>query len=410
MAEPYFQQLFAHRIGCSNYGKSNEIYKFERIKRAKRQALADFPDRPLLDFGIGENDSMADVTVRAALTSEASKPENRGYADNGIFEYKEAAAGWMAREFGVTLDPHSEINHCIGSKSALALLPAAFINPGDVTIMTVPGYPVAGTNTKYLGGTVHTLPLRRENRFLPQLNELPADVLSKAKLLVLNYPNSPTGGLADERFFSDVVAFAKENNLVVVNDAAHIMLTFGRKPLSFLSIPGAKDVGVEVHSMSKGFDMIGWRLGFVAGNELLVRAFADIKDNTDSGQFMAIQKAGAVALDNPGISAAIRSKYQRRLKKLVQTLNDLGFQATMPGGTYFLYLPAPKSVVGGPEFPTAEACSQYLIRERSICTVPWDDAGASLRFSVTYMAADEAAEDALMRDLVERLRSDRFIW
>ncbi len=410
MSEPFFQQLFANRIGGANYGKSNEIYKFEKIKRAKRQALADFPDRPLLDFGIGENDSMADAKVREALNAEANRLENRGYADNGIAEYKEAAARWMDREFGVRLNPTTQINHCIGSKSALAMFPAALINPGDVTIMTVPGYPVAGTHTKYLGGTVYTLPLRRENRYLPQLNEIPAEVLSKTKLLVLNYPNSPTGGLADEEFFAEVVAFANKHKLVVINDAAHMMLTFGRKPLSFLSTPGAMDVGVEIHSMSKGFDMIGWRLGFVAGNELLVRAFADIKDNTDSGQFMAIQRAGAVALDTPSIPASIRAKYQRRLTKLVQTLGDLGFQAKMPGGTYFLYLPAPKGIEGGPQFENAEACSQFLIRERSICTVPWDDAGASLRFSVTYMADGEAGEDALMRALVERLKSDRFVW
>lgn len=410
MSEPYFQQRFADRIGGSNYGKSNEIYKFEKIKRAKRQALADFPERSLLDFGIGENDSMADSRVREALQVEANRPENRGYADNGIAEYKEAAARWMDREFGVKLNPVTEINHCIGSKTALAMFPAAFINPGDVTIMTVPGYPVAGTNTKYLGGSVYALPLKRENRFLPQLGDIPQEVLSRAKLLVLNYPNSPTGGLADERFFAEAIEFAKKHQLVVLNDAAHMMLTFGRKPLSFLAVPGAKEVGVEVHSMSKGFDMIGWRLGFVAGNELLVRAFADIKDNSDSGQFMAIQRAGVVALDTPEISAAIRTKYQRRLTKLVQTLNDLGFHAEMPGGTYFLYVPAPKGVAGGPEFPTAEACSQFLIRERSICTVPWDDAGPSLRFSVTYMADGEAGEDALMRELVERLKGDRFVW
>ena len=150
--DPYFQTLFADRIGGANYGKGTEIYKFEKIKRAKRKALADYPDRPLLDFGIGENDSMAPASVRERMAHEIHRPENRGYADNGIAEFKEAAARFMQRNFGVELDPQTEVNHCIGSKTALAMLPAAFINPGDVTLMTVPGYPVAGTHTRYYGG------------------------------------------------------------------------------------------------------------------------------------------------------------------------------------------------------------------------------------------------------------------
>jgi len=226
----------------------------------------------------------------------------------------------------------------------------------------------------------------------------------------LNYPNSPTGALADEAFYRKVIAFAKANDIVVIQDAAHIMLTYGRRPLSFLAVEGARDVGVEVHSMSKGFDMIGWRLGFVAGNEGIVRALADIKDNCDSGQFMAIQKAGVVALRHPEISVAIRAKYERRLGKLVATLGELGFDVQMPGGTYFLYPPAPKGLAGGPRFANAEECSQFLIRERSVCTVPWDDAGAYLRFSVTYYAPTEADEDTLMQQLKNRLAGDRFIF
>jgi LL-diaminopimelate aminotransferase len=181
------------------------------------------------------------------------------------------------------------------------------------------------------------------------------------------------------------------------------MLTFEGEPLSFLSVPGAKEVGVEVHSMSKGFHMIGWRLGWVCGHERIVRAFSDVKDNSDSGQFIAIQKAGAAALDDPTIPKQVKAKYERRCRKLVETLNLAGFSSKMPGGTYFVYAPSPKGIAGGPRFETAEAASQYLITEHSICTVPWDDAGAYLRFSVTYEAADEAAEDALMAATLARL-------
>ncbi|HEY1784218.1 MAG TPA: LL-diaminopimelate aminotransferase, partial [Pirellulales bacterium] len=374
MSDPYFQQLFADRIGGANYGKGTAIYKFEKIKRAKRKALADHPERKLIDFGIGENDEMAPPQVRKVMAEEINRPENRGYADNGTAGYREAVARFMQRNFAVELDPTKEINHCIGSKTALALLPAAFINPGDITLMTVPGYPVAGTHTKYYGGSVHALPLLAANDFLPDLESIPADVLKRAKLLVLCYPNSPTGKVATRDFYRRAIDLAQRHNIVIVQDAAHIMLTYEGEPLSFLSVPGAKDVGVEVHSMSKGFHMIGWRLGWVCGHERIVQAFADVKDNSDSGQFMAIQKAASAALDDVSIPQQVRTKYERRLRKLVATLGRVGFDCCVPGGSYFLYTPSPKGLAGGLKFDSAEAASQYLITEHSICTVPWDDA------------------------------------
>jgi LL-diaminopimelate aminotransferase len=338
------------------------------------------------------------------MAREIGQPDNRGYADNGIAEYREAVARFMQRNFDVRLDPATEINHCIGSKTALAMLPAAFINPGDVTLMTVPGYPVAGTHTRYYGGSVFRLPLLAENNFLPDLDAVPADVLKHTKLLVLCYPNSPTGKVATRDFYKRVVDFAAKHKIVVIQDAAHIMLTYEGEPLSFLQIPGAKDVGVEVHSMSKGFHMIGWRLGWVCGHERIVRAFADVKDNSDSGQFIAIQKAAAAALDDPSIPKQVKQKYERRLRKLVATLGRCGFTCKMPGGTYFLYANSPKGLAGGEKFDSAEAASQYLINQHSIVTVPWDDAGAFLRFSVTYEAADEKAEDALMAETEARMK------
>ncbi len=405
MSDPYFQQLFADRIGGANYGKGTDIYKFEKIKRAKRQALADFPDRVLLDFGIGENDAMAAASVRQQMAEEINQPENRGYADNGIAEFKEAAARFMQRNCGVELDAATEVNHCIGSKTALAMLPACFINPGDVTLMTVPGYPVAGTHTNYYGGNVFKLPLLAENDFLPDLANVPGDVLQKTKLLVLNYPNSPTGKTATRAFYEQVIDMAREHQFVVVQDAAHLMLSYDQGPLSFLAVPGAKEVGVEVHSMSKGFDMIGWRIGWVCGNRLLVQAFSDVKDNCDSGQFIAIQKAAAKALDDDSIHQGVRKKYERRLQKLVSTLQACGFQCEMPGGTYFLYTPIPRGTEDGTTFESGEDASQCLIKTSSIVTVPWDDAGPFLRFSVTYEAADEAAEDALMAETAARLQA-----
>jgi LL-diaminopimelate aminotransferase len=402
-ADPWFQTLFSERIGGANYGKGTEIYKFEKIKRAKRKALAEHPERKLLDFGIGENDDMADATVRDALQRETSKVENRGYADNGIQNYKEAAAEFMLRQFGVTLDPVTEICHCIGSKPAYAMLPACFINPGDVTLITVPGYPVAGTWTRYLGGEVHRLPLKEENSFFPDLDGIPADIKKRSKLLVINYPNSPTGAVATTDFYKRLIEFAHANKVVIVQDAAHILLSYQGEPLSFLQVDGAKEVGVEVHSMSKGYNMIGWRLGFVCGHPKIVQAYADVKDNSDSGQFMAIQNAAAHALRTPEIPVKVRAKYKRRLEKLVTALKEVGFHCRMPGGTYFLYAKAPVAA-GGRSFANAEEASQYLIHEQSVCCVPWDDAGAFLRFSVTYIAKDEAEENQLMTETVARLK------
>jgi LL-diaminopimelate aminotransferase len=400
--DPWFQPLFAERIGGAGYGKGNEIYKFEKIKRAKRAALRDHPEHRLLDFGIGENDDMADPLVRETLKHEVDELDNRGYADNGIAAFKDAAATFMKKVFDVTLDPAVEVNHAIGSKPALAMLPAAFINPGDVTLMTVPGYPVAGTHTRYYGGEVYRLPLREESGYYPDLAAIPADVRRRAKLLVLNYPNSPTGAVATREFYRQVVDFAHTNRIVVVQDAAHILLTYDGAPLSFLQVDGAREVGSEVHSLSKGFNMIGWRMAFVAGHRKIVQAFADVKDNCDSGQFMAIQKAASAALAHPKIADRIREKYRRRLQKLVAALNRIGFRARMPGGSYFLYVRAPARC-GDRTFANAEEVSQFLIQEQSLCCVPWDDVGPYLRFSVTYLAGDEAEEDALMGETVERL-------
>ncbi|MEE2781219.1 MAG: LL-diaminopimelate aminotransferase [Planctomycetota bacterium] len=408
MSDPYFQTLFAERIGGAAYGKGTDIYKFEKIKRAKRKAKEKNPERTLLDFGIGENDAMAAPEVREAMAREINCPENRGYADNGISEFKEAAARFMSRSLGVELDAETQINHSIGSKPALAMLPAAFINPGDVTLMTVPGYPVAATHTKYYGGCVYTLPLVAEHDFFPNLDAIPDDILKAAKILVLNYPNSPTGKTATRAFYEKVVDFCHQHQIVVIQDAAHIMLSFDSSPLSFLSVDGAMDVGVESHSLSKGFDMIGWRMGWVCGNERIVSAFSDIKDNTDSGQFIAIQKAAVEALENDEIPRAVAKKYRRRLEKLVAMLTRCGIPASMPGGTYFLYTPSPKGVAGEMTFESAEAASQYLITEHSICTVPWDDAGPYLRFSVTYEAENEQQEDELMSETEARLKSISF--
>lgn len=407
--EPYIQSLFAERIGGTLFGKEQKIYKFEKIKRAKRAALAAHPGVELIDFGVGEPDEMAFPGVVQALQREAEKPENRGYADNGIQEFRDAAARYMQKVYGVGgLNPETEVLHGIGSKPVLALFPAIFINPGDVTLMTVPGYPIMGTHTRWYGGEVVNLPLQEENGFLPDLDAISADVRKRARLLYLNYPNNPTGAGATTAFFEKVVKFARENSIIVVHDAAYAALRYGSKPFSFLSVPGAKDVGVEVHSLSKAFNMTGWRLAFVAGNERVIAGYGNVKDNYDSGQFKAIQKAGVYALDHPEITDEITAKYERRLRAMSGALAEMGFNAKMPAGTFYLYVKTPKGVKGGKRFASAEEFSEFLITEKLISTVPWDDAGAYIRFSATFESKGLADEKRVLNEFKKRMSGLEF--
>ncbi|AIJ05000.1 aspartate aminotransferase [Methanocaldococcus bathoardescens] len=409
--ESYIQNLFAERIGGKKFGKEDVIYKFEKIKRAKQEAMKRHPDMELIDMGVGEPDEMADPEVIRVLCEEAKKWENRGYADNGIQELKDAVPPYMEKVYGVKdIDPVNEVIHSMGSKPALAYITSAFINPGDVTLMTVPGYPVTATHTKWYGGEVYNLPLLEENDFLPDLESIPEDIKKRAKILYLNYPNNPTGAQATKKFYKEVVDFAFENEVIVVQDAAYGALVYDGKPLSFLSVKDAKEVGVEIHSFSKAFNMTGWRLAFLVGNELIIKAFATVKDNFDSGQFIPIQKAGIYCLQHPEITERVRQKYERRLRKMVKILNEVGFKARMPGGTFYLYVKSPRRA-NGIEFETAEDFSQHLIKEKLISTVPWDDAGHYLRLAACFVAKDENGnptteekyEDMVLEEFKRRL-------
>jgi len=303
------------------------------------------------------------------------------------------------------IDPGEHIVHGIGSKPALAMLPICFINPGDIFLTTIPGYPVSATYTKYVGGEVYNLPLLESNSFFPDLNSAPSSVLKKAKALYINYPNNPTGATATKEFFQQVVAFAHTHGLVVIHDAAYAGLTYdGYKPLSFLSVDGAMDVGVEVHSLSKAFNMTGWRIGFVCGNPKAVKAYATVKDNTDSGQFRAIQKAGIEALNHVEITQRTIEKYSRRFDMLVNALNELGFKAQKPKGSFYCYVKAPVGAGNGVAFKSAADFSDFLIRNALISTVPWDDAGHFIRFSVTFEADAIQKEHEVIDEMKARIK------
>ena len=402
----FFDDKIAERLGGRNFGKSTAIYKFELIKRAKAEAKKMHPGVDLIDMGVGEPDWPADNLVVKALSKEAGKPDNRWYADNGIPEFKEAAARYLEKIYGLSgIVPSDHIIHGLGSKPILAMLPICFINPGDILLTTVPGYPVTATYTKYLGGEVFNLPLMESNSFLPDLSIIPEPVLKKARMLYLNYPNNPTGAVANIEFFEQVVGFASKNNIIVINDSAYGALTYdGYKPLSFLSVDGAMDVGLEVHSLSKAFNMTGWRIGFICGNSKAVKAYGTVKDNTDSGQFRAIQKAGIQAFKHPEITENTIVKYSRRFDLLVNALNDVGFDAKKPKGTFYCYVKAPAGTENGRGFDTASEFSEFLIKESLISTVPWDDAGKYIRFSVTFEADSPQKEKDVIDEMKERMK------
>ncbi|MBN2509587.1 MAG: aminotransferase class I/II-fold pyridoxal phosphate-dependent enzyme [Spirochaetales bacterium] len=403
-----YQKLFAGRIGGESFGRGESLYKFEKIKRARREAETVCPERPIIDLGIGEPDQGADPAVVEVLQKAAGDPANRGYTDNGIPGFQQAAAGYMHQVFGAAgLDPEAEVAHGIGSKSILALLPQAFINPGDAMLTTVPGYPIAAAQTKALGGEILPLPLKQENGYLPDLSLYSDTELARVKLLYINYPNNPTGAVATREFYQRVVEFARRHSLVVISDEAYAALVYdGEKPLSFMSVDGAKDVSVSVQSLSKAFNMTGWRLAFAAGNAQVIKAFREVKDQYDSGQFAAIQHAGIYCLAHPEITQAAVRKYSRRLDLLVDTLNYLGFEAVKPKGTFYLYVKVPKAVSSGERFTSAEEFSLHLLHRHGVSTVPWDDAGAYVRLSVTWTGEDEE----VIGTLRERLHGEPFIF
>lgn len=410
MSSDFVRNLIAKRLGGKNFDDKTCEYKFTKIENARDEALSQKPHLDFIDMGVGEPDAMADEGVIKALSYETRKWVNRGYSNNGTQEFKDAAANYLKKVYNVAdIDCKDEINHTIGSKSALAMIAQVFINSGDVMLMTVPGYFVTATYTEWLGGKVHKLPLNSSNNYLPDLNNIPKAILKKAKLLYLNYPNNPTGAVATREFFENVVEFAKKYNIAVVHDAAYAALVYdGEVPLSFLSVDGAKDVGVEIHSLSKAFNMTGWRLGFIAGNKEIIKAFRIIKDNNDSGQFKPIQYAGIHALEHLEITEHTVWKYSRRLDMLVAMLKELGFEVKKPKGSFYLYVKIPKSVDNEITFKTAQDFAEYLIKEKGIVTVPWDDVGHYIRFSVTFLAYGEKEEKQIINELYNRLKDIRF--
>lgn len=404
--------MISERLGGAAFGEDKGTYKFALIKAAKAKARKLHPEIPLIDMGVGEPDMPAAPEIVDVLYREAGEAGNRFYADNGIKEFCQAAAVYLDRVYGVNgIDPSRNILHGIGSKPILAMLPAVFINPGDIALVTVPGYPVISTWTQYLGGDTYNIPLREENNYYPDFTEIPKDILKRAKLLYINYPNNPTGQVATKEFYSQVVEFAYRNGIAVISDAAYASLAYdGEKPLSFLSVDGAMEVGAEIHSLSKAFNMTGWRMAFIAGNSKIISAYGTVKDNTDSGQFRAIQKAGIYALNHPEITEEICKKYSRRFDLLVRALNQLGFEAKKPKASFYCYVRCPRGTENGVSFKNAADVAGFFIENALISVVPWDDADPYLRFSVTFEASSEMEEVLIIDEMKRRLEALKLVF
>jgi LL-diaminopimelate aminotransferase len=401
----YIKDMIADRFRDESFDIAKEDYKFIKIKKAKDSVKKKYPNVDLIDLGIGEPDLPGDSKVVEVLCKEAGKSENRWYADNGIPEFQEAAARYLYKVFKVKdIDPYNEILHGIGAKSILSMLPLCLINPGDITITTLPSYPIIATHTKYLGGVVYGLPLTTSNNFYPDFTNIPNIILYRSKLLYINYPNNPTGQIPTKDFYKRVIDFAHKNNIVVVADSSYAALTFdGEKPLSFLSIDGAKEVGVEIHSLSKSFNMTGWRLAFIAGNADVINIYGKVKANSDSGQFRAIQKSGIYALNHPEITHMNCEKYSRRFDLLVAALRSVGFEAKKPKSTFYCYVPIPKGTKSGIVFKNAEDFSLFLLNNAFICTVPWNNPEPYVRLSVTFEADNHDKEVEIINELKRRL-------
>ncbi len=319
------------------------VYLFDKLDADKAEVQAKGID--VISLGVGDPDEGTPSEIVEELTRTAADPSNHHYPSfKGLPEYRQAIAHFYEEHFGVSLDPQTEILALIGSKSGMGRLPLAMVNPGEVVLVPDPCYPGYIPGVILAGAEIYRMPLLARNGYRPDLSAIPTDVAGRARLMLLNYPNNPTAGVATAEFFSDVVKFAKGYNIVVAHDAPYNMMTFDdEKPLSFLQTPGAKEVGVEFHSMSKLFNMTGWRAAFVSGNASVITALSKLISNVDMGIFKPIQYAAIKALRNG--AAFIRKMnrlYEERRDIVVEGLRKLGWRVDAPKGTFFVWLPVPE--------------------------------------------------------------------
>ncbi len=369
-------------------------YLFKEIDRQKEEVRAKGTD--IIDLGVGDPDLPTPPHIIDALSRAAADPANHRYPSySGMHAFNETCARWYKRRFDVDLDPDTEVVTLIGSKEGIAHIPLAFINPGDVALAASPAYPVYSIGTQFAGGEPYLMDLRKENAFLPDLRAIPPEVAKKAKMMFINYPNNPTAAVATRDFFESVVAFAEEYGVIVCHDAAYSEMAYdGFQPMSFLEVAGAKSVGMEFHSLSKTYNMTGWRIGFAVGCADVIAGLGQIKSNIDSGAFQAIQFAGIAALEgDQRCVEEMRTTYAERRDLLVDGLRSAGFSVEKPRATFYVWIEVPKGY-------NSAGLTSRLLTEAGIVTTPGNGFGAA---GEGYIRMALTVSRERIREAVERI-------
>lgn len=368
-------------------------YLFAELDRLKEETMARGID--VIDLGVGDPDLPTPAHIVEKLKNAAENPTNHRYPSYaGMLSFRQAVAEWYEKRFGVKLDVKKEVLSLIGSKEGIAHLPLAFINPGDIALVPTPAYPVYHIGTLFAGGKSYFMPLLEENNFLPDLDKIPPDIARQAKVMFLNYPNNPTAAVAEADFFERVIFFAKKYEVIVCHDAAYTEMYFDDyKPISFLSVPEAKEVGIEFHSLSKTYNMTGWRIGFAVGNESVIRGLGKVKSNIDSGVFQAIQEAGIAALkSDEAVVERNRRVFQERRDLMVEGLRQIGLEVASPKATFYLWVKVPQGY-------SSAKFSQLLLKEAGIVVTPGNGFGEAGEgyFRMALTVPKEKLSEALAR-------------
>ena len=374
-------------------------YLFAAIDKMKQAAIAKGVD--IINLGIGDPDLPTPGPIIESLAQAAKNPKHHQYPSyEGMLSFRTAVADWYKRRFNVTLSPADEVLTLIGSKEGIGHIHLAFIDPGDIVLVPSPGYPVYPVGTSFCGGVSHIMPLTKANGFLPDLNAIPKDVARKAKLMWLNSPNNPTSVIMSKDYFKRVVDFAQENHIIVCHDAAYSEIYYdGKRPASFLEIDGAKDVGVEFHSLSKTYNMTGWRLGFAVGNKDVLAGLGKVKSQLDSGVFEAIQAAGITALGlEDSVTDELRKIYQERRDTLVPGLKQLGLEVDPPPAAFYIWVTVPKGY-------TSASFTAHLLEKAGIVTTPGNGFGAP---GEGYIRMTVCTTKERLAEAVERIKKVGF--
>ncbi|MEN2998761.1 MAG: LL-diaminopimelate aminotransferase [Brevinematia bacterium] len=369
-------------------------YLFAEIDELKNEVIAKGID--VIDLSIGDPDLPTPEPIIEALYEAVKDPANHKYPSYaGMYEFRKASAEWFHRRFGVEFDPKTEVIALIGSKEGIAHIHWAFLEPGDIALVPDPGYPVYNAATILAGATPFKIPLREENNFFPEVENISQNILSKAKLMFINYPNNPTSASATFEQLEKIVWFAKKNDIILCSDLAYSEIYEGnQKPISIFNIPGAKDIAVEFHSLSKTFNMTGWRIGFAIGNQNLIKGLLAIKSNVDSGVFNAIQLAGVRALqpDMERYAQQNREVISKRKKKMVSMLTSVGFEVYSSNTTFYIWVKNPKGI-------SSKEISLTFLKEAGIVVTPGSGFGeyGEGYFRISLTAPDERIEEAVNR-------------